>query len=69
VVQSGLRAAGWTERDLGLRRKSDGEKIRLAARLRQETTMTLKWIAQRLHMGAWTNLNKRLYDHRNGAKS
>ena len=27
-------------------------KVRIAARLRQETTMTLAWIAQRLHMGA-----------------
>ena len=25
-----------------------------ARRLRRETTMTLKWIAQRLQMGSWT---------------
>jgi hypothetical protein len=49
---------------LRLRRKSDGVKIKLAARLRQETTMTLKWIAERLEMGAWTHLNQRLYEHR-----
>ena len=47
-----------------LRPKSDGIKIDLAAQLRQETTMTLKWIAHRLHMGTWTYLNKRLYEHR-----
>ena len=35
-----------------------------AARLRQETTMTLKWISQRLEMGAWTHLNRRLYEQR-----
>ena len=33
-------------------------------RLRQETTMTLKWIAVRLGMGAWTHLNRRLYEQR-----
>lgn len=64
LVRSGLRANGWTEEDLRLRRKSDSVKITLAARLRKETTMTMKWIANRLHMGAWTHLNKRLYDHR-----
>ena len=64
LVQAGLKAARWTEKDLGLRRKSDKVKVQLAARLRQETTMTLKWIAQRLQMGAWTHLNKRLYEHR-----
>jgi hypothetical protein len=26
----------------------------VARRLRQETTMSLKWIADRLHMGSWT---------------
>ena len=29
-------------------------KVALAKRLRQETTMSLKWIAQRLQMGSWT---------------
>jgi REP element-mobilizing transposase RayT len=64
LVRDGLRKASWTEADLGLQRKSDAVKIHLALRLRQETTMTLKWIAERLQMGAWTHLNKRLYDHR-----
>ena len=64
LVRQGLRRARWTEADLGLRPKSDAIKIRLAAQLRSQTTMSLKWIAQRLHMGAWTHLNKRLYEHR-----
>ena len=64
LLQAGLKQARWTEEDLRLRRKSDGVKIRLAAQLRQETTMTLKWIAQRLQMGAWTHLTKRLYEQR-----
>jgi len=64
VVKEGLGKAGWTEEELKTRRKSDPVKIRLAMRLREETTMTLKWIATRLQMGAWTHLNKRLYEHR-----
>src|SRR5436190_13094199 len=59
---SDSHTAGWTERDLQLRPKSDKVKITLAAQLRRETTMTLKWIAKRVQIGAWTHLNKRLYD-------
>ena len=36
------------------RRKGDAGKVKLARRLRGETTMTLAWIARRLKMGAWT---------------
>jgi len=43
---------------LRLRRKADAVKIELAAQLRRETRMTLKWIAQRLQLGAWTHLNR-----------
>lgn len=69
LVRAGLKQARWTEEDLELRRKSDRVKIKLAAHLRQETTMTLKWIAERLQMGAWTHLNKRLYEHRKAGGS
>ena len=41
-----------------LRRKADAVKIELAAQLRRETRMTLKWIDQRLQLGAWTHLNR-----------
>jgi len=34
------------------------ERFRL--RLRQETTMSLKWIAQRLQMGSWTYISNLL---------
>ncbi|MDA1273020.1 MAG: hypothetical protein O2960_03060 [Verrucomicrobia bacterium] len=51
-MREGLKKADWTEEDLRLRRKSDPVKIKLAANMRQETTMTLKWIAERLQMGA-----------------
>ena len=61
LVQAGLKTARWTEEDLRLRRKSDEVKIRLAAQLRQETTMTLKWIAERLRMGSWSYVANNLY--------
>ena len=51
LVQTELRALGWSSRDLDRRPKGDPEKVRIALRLRRETTMTLEWIAQALHMG------------------
>ena len=38
------------------RGKSPPQKLRMAARLRRETTMTLEWIANRLCIGAATHL-------------
>jgi putative transposase len=54
LVAAELKRRRWTEITLSERRKGDPEKIRIALRLRQETTMTLKWIARRLKMGTWT---------------
>jgi len=36
-------------------------KLRLARRLRTETSVTLKWIAEHLHMGSWTHVSNQLY--------
>ncbi len=47
-----LRRRGWAETELARRRKGDAQKLKMARRLRQETTMTLTWIARRLRMGA-----------------
>ena len=52
IVQEELQALRWGEQELMARRKGDPQKVRIAARLRRETTMTLLWIANRLHMGA-----------------
>ncbi len=43
------------------RRKGDPAKLELAARLRRKTTLTLRQIAQRLHLGSWQSLNNQLY--------
>jgi putative transposase len=57
LVREELRRRGWGEAELGRRRKGDPEKVEIAWRLRQESTMTLKWIAQRLRMGVWTHVS------------
>ena len=51
LVEAELRRRRWTEADLGKRRKTDPSKVKMAARLRAETVMTLDWIAARLQMG------------------
>jgi putative transposase len=57
IVAEELKRRRWTEASLARRRKGDPEKVRVAARLRRETIMTLKWIAQRLSMGSWTHVS------------
>jgi len=42
------------------RPKGDKGKVKLARRLRTQTTMTLRWIADRLHMGSWTYVSNLL---------
>ena len=53
LIAAGLRRARWQEQDLKWRRKGDPVKVTLAARLRRETTLGWRWIANRLHMGHW----------------
>ena len=60
LVREELGKLGWEEADLAERRKGDPGKVRIARRLRQETTMTLAWIARRLQMGVWTHVSNLL---------
>lgn len=57
IVAEELKQRKWTEADLAKRRKGDPDKVKMASRLRRESIMTLKWIAQRLHMGSWTHVS------------
>jgi hypothetical protein len=52
IVAEELKRRKWEEADLVKRRKGDPEKVKMALRLRRESIMTLKWIAQRLHREA-----------------
>jgi REP element-mobilizing transposase RayT len=62
IIAQELARLQWTENGLLARHKSHPSKLALAALLRQETTLSVKQIAQRLHLGkpkgARTNLHK-----------
>ena len=55
-----MQELGWSEKQLQVRPKGDKGKVRLARRLRKETTMILKWIARELKMGSWTYVSNLL---------
>ncbi|RME90990.1 MAG: hypothetical protein D6766_12480 [Verrucomicrobia bacterium] len=52
IVRRELAALGWDEAQLERTPKSHSAKLRLAMRLRRETTVTIPWIARRLVMGS-----------------
>ena len=62
VIAEELRREGWTEADVGARRKGDPVKLALAARLRRETTLTMGWIAARLKTGTRQSTITRLQE-------
>lgn len=68
IVDEELRRAVWAEAELVQRRKGDPVKLRIARRLRVETTMTMQWIAARLHMGTKSHLSHLLYWDKRGAR-
>jgi hypothetical protein len=61
IVAEELKRLKWREADLGKRRKSDPGKLRLAARLRRETVLSLKAIAARVGLGSPKSANARLH--------
>jgi len=61
LIEAELKKVRWEESELGRHPKGDVKKVRMAKRLRRETTMTLQWIAQRLQMGTKTHLVHLLY--------
>jgi len=60
IVKEELGRMGWLEEELRGRPKGHPGKVVIARRLRQETTMSLKWIAKRLQMGTWTYVSNLL---------
>ena len=61
IVQEELARLGWLPEELPRRPKGDKGKVTVARRLRHETTMSLNWIARRLHMGTWTYVSNLLH--------
>lgn len=52
IIAQELGRQGWQEADLVARRRNDPAKLELAARLRRETTLTIKAIAARVQLGS-----------------
>jgi putative transposase len=66
IIQDELKRRGWTAGKLLAMSKGHKFKVRLAQRLRAETTVTLGWIAQRVSIGSRGYLTHLLYwDKRN----
>ncbi len=61
IIAEELQRLGWSESQLAAQRKSAAGKLVLAARLRQETTMPLKWIAARVGLGTSKSANSKLH--------
>jgi hypothetical protein len=51
IITEELTRLNWTESDLSSRMKGDPGKLAIAARLRKETTLPVKWIAARVQIG------------------
>ena len=51
IVVEELKRRRWRSGELEKRRKGDSGKLAIAVRLRAETEVTVKWIADRLLMG------------------
>jgi hypothetical protein len=61
IIAEELKRLKWKVEDLKDQPKGDARKVALALRLRKETTMTIREVAERLSMGSWKSLNNKLY--------
>ena len=61
IVRSELRKARWNEAKLWSTPKGHKLKVRVALRLRAETTVSYGWIAERLRMGSRSNASNLVY--------
>ncbi len=61
IIAEELAPAGVEGRNLADRRKSDPTKLAMAARLRKETTLSIKAIAGRVHLGTSKGANSNLH--------
>jgi hypothetical protein len=63
ILAEELKRLGWKEAELKSRRKNDPDKLEIAARLRRETTLTIKAIAARVSLGSSKSANAKLHRH------
>jgi hypothetical protein len=64
IITEELGRLGWRETDLAAQHKHDPDKIQLAQRLRKETTLSVRQIAERLHLGTPKSASFRLLSSR-----
>ena len=69
IVSEALEEAAWDAERLENERKGHPTKVKLARRLRCETTMSLQWIAETLCMGSWTYVSNLLRPNQKALKS
>jgi hypothetical protein len=60
IIGEELARLGWQQAELASQRKHDPAKLEIAARLRRETTLSVKEIATRLHLGTPKSASVRL---------
>lgn len=61
IIAEEFKRLGWSNADLLLRLKGDPAKMAIALRLRRETTLTLKQIAERLSLGSVKSARTRFH--------
>jgi putative transposase len=65
ILAQELKRLGLRQKDLASRRKNDPVKLEIAARLRRETTLTIKDIAARVCLGSSKSANAKLHRYMN----
>ncbi|HEV2208654.1 MAG TPA: hypothetical protein VG167_07750 [Verrucomicrobiae bacterium] len=63
IITEELQRRGWEQKDLSGRPKSDPEKLEVAARLRRETTLSIKASAARVGLGSSKSANANLHHY------
>ena len=61
IIQQRVSELGWDELEMGRRSKTDPTKLAIARELRRDTMMTIRWLADRLHLGTRNTLRNSLY--------
>jgi hypothetical protein len=64
LISEKLALVSWDRGRLLREPKGHPIKVRIAQEMREQSTMSVKWIATELSIGSWTYLNKLLSQHR-----
>ena len=61
IISEEMSPLGWKETDLARRLKNDPGKLAIAARVRRETTLPIKWIAARVQLDSSKSVKSMLH--------